>query len=146
MDRPFRANLGVVTKPRAMPWAGMGRTVGAETAREKTPAKSRPRKAAREKMPARKDARAKRCPREKKPARKDARAKRRPREKMPARKDARAKKDARQKVGCDGGSAYAREVRCGFGAGSRGLALVTSEMAAQCGRARRPSPRSSRWW
>jgi len=114
MDRPFRANLGVVTKPRAMPWAGMGRTVGAETAREKTPAKSRPRKAAREKMP--------------------------------ARKDARAKKDARQKVGCDGGSAYAREVRCGFGAGSRGLALVTSEMAAQCGRARRPSPRSSRWW
>lgn len=28
-------------------------------------------------------------------------------------------------------SAYARGVRCGFGAGSRGLALMTSEMAAR---------------
>jgi hypothetical protein len=33
MDRPFRANLGVMPKPWALPWAGMGRTVGAETAR-----------------------------------------------------------------------------------------------------------------
>ena len=29
MDRPFRAKLGGVAKPRAMPWAGMSRTVGA---------------------------------------------------------------------------------------------------------------------
>ena len=30
MDRPFRANLGVMPKPRASPRAGMVRTVGAE--------------------------------------------------------------------------------------------------------------------
>ena len=29
MARPFRANLGGVAKPRALPWAGMVRTVGA---------------------------------------------------------------------------------------------------------------------
>ena len=30
MSRPYRANPGGMPKPRALPWAGMGRTVGAE--------------------------------------------------------------------------------------------------------------------
>ena len=30
MSRPYRANRGGMPKPRALPWAGMGRTVGAE--------------------------------------------------------------------------------------------------------------------
>ncbi len=29
MDRPYRASFSVWHKPRAMPWAGIGRTVGA---------------------------------------------------------------------------------------------------------------------
>ncbi len=33
MSRPFRAECNGMPKPRAMPWAGMGRTVGARTAR-----------------------------------------------------------------------------------------------------------------
>ena len=33
MDRPFRAQWKRNPKPRALPWAGIGRTVGAETAR-----------------------------------------------------------------------------------------------------------------
>ena len=30
MSRPYRANRGGMPKPRAMPWAGMARTFGAE--------------------------------------------------------------------------------------------------------------------
>jgi hypothetical protein len=33
MDRPFRAQWERNPKPRALPWAGMGRTVGAEDKR-----------------------------------------------------------------------------------------------------------------
>ena len=32
MSRPYRAHRGGMPKPRALPWAGMGRTVGAEMA------------------------------------------------------------------------------------------------------------------
>ena len=30
MSRPYRANRGGMPNPRALPWAGMARTVGAE--------------------------------------------------------------------------------------------------------------------
>ena len=30
MARPYRAKCNGISKPRALPWAGMGRTVGAE--------------------------------------------------------------------------------------------------------------------
>ena len=33
MSRPYRGHRGGMPKTRALPWAGMGRTVGAETAR-----------------------------------------------------------------------------------------------------------------
>jgi hypothetical protein len=34
MNRPFRAQSKRNPKPRALPWAGMGRTVGAEESRQ----------------------------------------------------------------------------------------------------------------